>query len=1250
MEDLLLAGLEGGPDPRGARAPLGPAPSVMLREWAAPGGAGAPQGPAPTRGIEERALPYRPLSTTATGRGDGAIEWTPLCTEDLLASLSVAPVAPTSTVRASAGGCVPDRGPTHIYLGVAGSVTMVGGEGGGEGRGSGTGSGSPGRDGPATDAEDVGDVEPGTVQGVALGSSAYAGQALLTMQRRVEDYVAGRPLPLRLRTQPVVPCPHCGSGMGVPGSFTNPLDFRYRCARCAWVWCSWEVPSSDTAWMQLLWGRCLDWAGRRWLLVLHEDNVVGVVPLDLALALRELVSSGAQEARSEVGVMWTIVAWTRHWLGVDLSAPDGKDPWCVEPDLDKPANFRVSRWLGPAQPRPRDVGWEPGVGDAPDEPMTHDGDGGGVSEWEHALDNGVLGATEDEHDVLSWGECKRGHAGTPWRHPRGDSLHRACDQDLTTGSGVSRGGSREHDPGGGAQLCPRECRDVDVAVGECDSGPLGEGAHCNALGTADLLSRPTLGVVRGDGGVSEVAMPTHSCRPPTGDPPTQPGGGKRPTEASAVAGSDVGGGSLPAHGAGEPREGAWWGRRSRSERRRQQQEVVDLPSRVVTLVRDQVATWSVSQVWETSSRALVDWSPWPTGWSFPGPVWDLTVEPFAAERASVSVPWSPGTPVATDSARVPASCTLRPEAIWRHLEGHPHRGLMAGGARWGFPLLARCPLQHTVHESGPLRGPAVQELVDTWFDNQLAEGKSVCVDDVLSRMPALIVTPIVVAPKAGSVGRVCHDLSAGGTASVNASMDTAPVEPLILLQPGDIITRARYLAETRPGDPIVAYRLDLKAYFSQLGWRVRDAWLTGQRHRGRTVVHRFATFGGSSVPGMASLVTNTVCDIMARRGFWVRVFLDDYVGVTTQSRVDEEVAQLRKLLAEFGLRENQSKFVAPAQDVDILGIRFQFGASVAGVAVGRSATLEATLQSMLLLRTVGGPELRKLAGVLAFVSAVVPWGRSHVSPLWTAISGLRGARHYVNINGDRRRCLQWWLQYLRGQLFTVTPFDVGLSPDRPLLVIMGLRSDASTRWGMGAVSGAHGLFLRTQWTPAELLLGIAVLEGMALLFLLVCVGHLLSGSLAVLQSDNAAIVFGLLREHSRDPRVCAILQAVVGVQELWRFKVVLGHTSTVDMGGPDGLSHGDPPSQCLLYRPGGWSECVIPTRVRALSTTGSEPLLQQENREHVVAAREWVSSISGLLHTLGASAESCRLCPVPFIPFRLWEVVLNEPVLNPSHL
>jgi hypothetical protein len=215
---------------------------------------------------------------------------------------------------------------------------------------------------------------------------------------------------------------------------------------------------------------------------------------------------------------------------------------------------------------------------------------------------------------------------------------------------------------------------------------------------------------------------------------------------------------------------------------------------------------------------------------------------------------------------------------------------------------------------------------------------------------------------------------------------------------------------------------------------------------------------------------------------------------------------------------------------------------------------------------------------------------------------------------------------------------------------MGLRSDASTRWGMGAVSGAHGLFLRTQWTKAELLLGIVVLEGLALVFLLVCLGPHVSGMLTVLQSDNAGMVFALLKEHSRDPRVRVLLQAIVDLQEFYRFYVVLGHTSTLEMGGPDGLSHGDEPSACLPWRQGGWSECLIPVRVRSASCDACESLLQASNRGDVVAAQEWVSSISGLLHMLGGSVESYRWVPVPFVPFRRWEVVINESVLNPSQL
>ncbi len=43
----------------------------------------------------------------------------------------------------------------------------------------------------------------------------------------------------------------------------------------------------------------------------------------------------------------------------------------------------------------------------------------------------------------------------------------------------------------------------------------------------------------------------------------------------------------------------------------------------------------------------------------------------------------------------------------------------------------------------------------------------------------------------------------------------------------------------------------------------------------------------------------------------------------------------------------------------------------------------------------------------------------------------------------------------------------------------------------------------------------------------------------------------LLKEHSRDPRLCALLQAMVGVQERYGFRVVVGHTWTRFMGDPD---------------------------------------------------------------------------------------------------
>jgi hypothetical protein len=76
---------------------------------------------------------------------------------------------------------------------------------------------------------------------------------------------------------------------------------------------------------------------------------------------------------------------------------------------------------------------------------------------------------------------------------------------------------------------------------------------------------------------------------------------------------------------------------------------------------------------------------------------------------------------------------------------------------------------------------------------------------------------------------------------------------------------------------------------------------------------------------------------------------------------------------------------------------------------------------------------------------------------------------------SRVRCALRWSggpNVLKGDRFAVSSFDVGVHPERPLFVVVGVRSDASTRWGGGGVTGAHGLFTRAKWTDGKIALAL----------------------------------------------------------------------------------------------------------------------------------------------------------------------------------
>lgn len=1039
--------------------------------------------------------------------------------------------------------------------------------------------------------------------------------------RRVADHFAGQPNVDVLLEQRAVRCPQCASTMGLPGSFVNPLDFRYRCSLCAWVWCDWETESTTwawghtprdlTVWLVLLWGRVVVWSARPWLQVWHGDTLLGAVALEMALALRDLVAHGPRLARTEVGVMWSIVAWLHANVmgdGVYGVGRGARGYWCADWTAD--GSLLASLWEGPSGARASSTpAQDEGLSTEPLREL--EGDEGSL--WEDCFDNDGHWSSDPQHqDTAAESECP--HLKGVLRSPN------------PAGTGDTRVGV---EPGGhhGEALHPRLDAGVsDLGVQLCSSTsvvPPGrylavQAAHHGRPEEASIEDGGNRGLSRSGSDMAESPRGSARVSPP----------GEGGTAEGGLEGSAEG-----------RRFGAWHGHRSRSERVRQQQEVGDLPGQLLSVVGMQLLSWTGVVVVGLAGAMPQDWWPWPTCHSFPGQVWDVTVGTYEQERASQGVAWSPDTPVSAEGAQAAATSLLRATAIWEALEGHPQRSLMAHGAMWGFPLMAQLAPQHTEF-GGKLRGPE-QVVVDEWGDKMIAAGKVVHVEP--SALPALVVTPFVVVAKEGSAGRVCHDLSAGGVHSVNASMDTAPFDPVQLPQPGDFVTQVQHLGVEYPGERVVAFRLDLAAYFNQLPLRVRDAWLTGQRHRGRVFVHRFATFGGSSTPGLASAVSNTVCDLMAKAGFYCRVFLDDFICITVVSRAAEALAYLRGLLAMFGLVENQRKLIGPSDDLVILGVRYVFSQGQASVSEERVPKVLAQLELVAGAKTVLGSQLRKLCGVLSFVSAVVPWGRAHISPLWQALSTVHQGHHHLNVSAGVRRACEWWRAYLLGQLFTTSSFLVGRRPEQPLIVVVGVRCDASTEWGWGMISEPHSVYARGQWSEAEAaLLGIVVLEGLAALFTLICVGPMVGGMQVVLQSDNAGLVFMLLKEHSRDARLCALLQAIVAVQELYGFRLLVGHTSTRFMGEPDDMSRGVLPSRCLPPCPGGWHESLMCLTAQQLSCDALGSLQRATSLGREVAVQRWVSSISSLTGSLLEGRASRPRPWVPFVPFRQWAVVINE--------
>jgi hypothetical protein len=275
-----------------------------------------------------------------------------------------------------------------------------------------------------------------------------------------------------------------------------------------------------------------------------------------------------------------------------------------------------------------------------------------VSEWEHALDSGVLWGDSPDgvDDVPTSGTGRGPHAGVDWRRHRGAPQSHTGER--ASSATLSGRDALTHCVDGGDQLRPGQHRDAGIVVHGCEPRPPeGEAGpvHVRATFHSDE-PEPQPTKARRAGG---MARAMHLASPPVGALPVEMAD-LEPLEGLSEQRQETG--RHPClHTAGEAREGAWWGRRSRGERRRQQQEVAVMAGVMVQQVLELEEQWEVRQLWALCQGVQTDWTPWPTSWSFPNMLWDITLARIAAERASFGKAWSPDTPVGVDTVRVPES-------------------------------------------------------------------------------------------------------------------------------------------------------------------------------------------------------------------------------------------------------------------------------------------------------------------------------------------------------------------------------------------------------------------------------------------------------------------------------------------------------------------------------------------------------------------------------------------------------------------
>lgn len=356
-----------------------------------------------------------------------------------------------------------------------------------------------------------------------------------------------------------------------------------------------------------------------------------------------------------------------------------------------------------------------------------------------------------------------------------------------------------------------------------------------------------------------------------------------------------------------------------------------------------------------------------------------------------------------------------------------------------------------------------------------------------------------------------------------------------------------FLEKVRKGD--VVAKNDASAFFYHGKLSPESARFVCCEYRGKVYRYLRWTMGAKDSPGLASLLSGLICDIVARRAAHdLDAYVDDFMIAGEPEAADHTQKTLVETMAEVSVEESVAKRVTPDPSAELLGRLVDVPTGRVSMKLSKLYQYQchAFFVRLLLCHTnararaaVTKVSLAKLTGRLMWLAAATISGRCHLSGL------ISGGRSSVEIEHLRKlvvRDLSWWCDgWLAG---TIAP--EALLPAAELHDFVqirsgrddAVRSDAGEPGG-GAVYGTRAL--HRVWTAEEKTDSSDRLEAAVILDCMRTWGPEWRGRHVVLLTDNYGNIFSMMKGRAAGrPVVQSIIEDMYAVAERlgFRFSVV----------------------------------------------------------------------------------------------------------------